>query len=132
MKYFPLVTLTAIAPMTLALLGCSSASSTPPATQPSTSSTEYTNHDHGGHEHHSDSSHADMEKMKASLAKLSAEDAESAEKQHICPVSGEMLGTMGLPEKVTVNGQQVWICCDGCKDQLLESPNQYLAKLKKD
>lgn len=73
-----------------------------------------------------------MEKMKAELAKLSPEDAASAEKQHVCPVSGEMLGTMGAPQKIDVNGQMVWICCAGCKDQLLEQPGKFLAKLKKE
>ncbi len=73
-----------------------------------------------------------MEKMKAELAKLSPEDAASAEKQHVCPVSGKMLGTMGAPQKIDVNGQGVWICCAGCKDQLLEKPDEYLAKLKQE
>jgi hypothetical protein len=73
-----------------------------------------------------------MEKMKAQLAKLSPEDAASAEKQHMCPVSGEMLGVMGAPQKVDVNGRNVWICCDGCKDQLLEKPDEYLAKLRQE
>ena len=72
----------------------------------------------------------DMEKMKMELAKLSAEDASSAEKQHFCPVSGEMLGTMGAPQKVDVNGQQLWICCDGCRESVLNNPDDYLAKLQ--
>jgi hypothetical protein len=38
---------------------------------------------------------------------------------------------MGAPEKVDVNGQQVWICCDGCKDKLLAAPDKYLAKIAK-
>jgi YHS domain-containing protein len=71
-----------------------------------------------------------MEKMKAELAKLSPEDAASAEKQHMCPVSGEMLGVMGAPKKVEVNGQQVWICCEHCEEKLLANPDEYLAKLK--
>ena len=70
-----------------------------------------------------------MEKMKTELAKLSSEDAASAEKQHFCPVSDEMLGTMGAPKKVDVNGKQVWICCEGCRDSLLKEPDHYLAKL---
>ena len=37
---------------------------------------------------------------------------------------------MGAPKKIDVNGQQVWICCDGCKDTLLASPEEDLAKLK--
>lgn len=72
-----------------------------------------------------------MGTMKAELAKLSPEDAAAAERQHMCPVSGEMLGTMGAPLKIDVKDQQVWICCDGCKDKLLASPDEYLAKLKR-
>jgi hypothetical protein len=83
------------------------------------------------HPDHADASQSDMDTIHAELAKLSPEDAASAEKQHVCPVSGEMLGLMGPPVKVDVNGQQVWICCEGCRDQLLADPEQYLAKLKK-
>ena len=73
---------------------------------------------------------SDMEKMKVELAKLSKEDAASALRQHVCPVSDEMLGTMGAPIKVDVNGQQVWICCEGCRKRLLGDPDEFLAKLK--
>ncbi|MDA1052231.1 MAG: hypothetical protein O3C40_17375 [Planctomycetota bacterium] len=79
-----------------------------------------------------DSGQSDMDKMKLELAKLSPEDAASAEAQHVCPVGGEMLGTMGAPVKIDVHGQTVWICCDGCKDTLLANPDEYLAKLKKE
>ena len=79
-----------------------------------------------------DSAPSETDKVKAELAKLPPEDAASAEAQKVCPVSDEMLGTMGTPQKVDVNGQQVWICCDGCKDTLLASPDEYLAKLKKE
>ncbi|RMF89417.1 MAG: hypothetical protein D6741_17965 [Planctomycetota bacterium] len=70
-----------------------------------------------------------MAKMMEGLAELSPEDRESAMKQHVCPVSGEMLGSMGTPIKVDVNGRQVWICCDGCRESLLAEPDKYLAKL---
>ncbi len=93
---------------------------------------DHGDHDHGDHAHSGDDGQTDMEKMKAELAKLSPEDAASALEQHMCPVSGDMLGVMGAPEKIDVNGQQVWICCDGCKDKLLENPEEYLAKLKKE
>ncbi len=46
-------------------------------------------------------------------------------------MSGEMLGTMGAPLEVDVKGRQVRICCDGCKDKLVASPDEYLAKLKR-
>jgi hypothetical protein len=91
--------------------------------QSTAGSDEHADHLHG------DDGPSDMDKMKAELAKLSPEDAASAAKQHVCPVSGEMLGVMGAPEKVDVNGRQVWICCDGCRDKLLSDPEPYLAKL---
>src|SRR5262245_16327913 len=53
------------------------------------------------------------------LAKLPAEDRTIAEKQKVCPVSGEPLGTMGPPLKMEVKGQTVFLCCEGCKDKLL-------------
>lgn len=66
-----------------------------------------------------------------SLAKLSAEDRQAAELQKFCPVSDEKLGTMDAPYKVTVNGQEVFLCCSGCEDALKKEPEKYLAKLKK-
>jgi YHS domain-containing protein len=37
---------------------------------------------------------------------------------------------MGPPLKVDVNGQQVWVCCPDCKQEVLDHPDKYLAKLK--
>ena len=125
----------------LALSGCNSNDSDQPEATPPEMGTdsnlgEESSHDHSEHEHagHGQGSrdHAgktDMEKMAAALADFSEEDRRSAMAQHFCPVSGEMLGTMGKPEKVEVEGQQVWICCDGCKDKLLAEPDKYIAKL---
>lgn len=115
----------------IALIGCSTApqesSDSNGAPAPEASSThDDMHHDHGEH------SGGAMDKMRAELAKLPPEDAASAEQQHFCPVSGEMLGTMGAPLKVDVNGQEVWICCETCKEQLLKSPEKYLAKLKRE
>lgn len=87
-------------------------------------------HSNDGHEQlHDGANQTKMDAMKAELAKLSPDEAASAERQHVCPVSGEMLGTMGPPLKVDVNGRTVWICCDGCKNKLLANPSEYLAKL---
>ena len=102
--------------------------------------------DHDEHAMHDHTSHAggdateeipapeaksDMDKMLETLASFSEEDKASAMKQHFCPVSGEMLGVMGKPEKMEVEGQTVWICCDGCKDKLLADPEKYIAKISK-
>ncbi len=64
------------------------------------------------------------------LAELSVEDRESAKKQGVCPVSGELLGAMGKPFKTTVKGKTVFLCCEGCEQELKNNPDKYLAKLK--
>ena len=63
------------------------------------------------------------------LAKLSSEDRAAAERQHVCPVTGKMLGTMGPPLKVSVQGETVWLCCPGCQEPLLKEPEKYLKNL---
>jgi hypothetical protein len=72
----------------------------------------------------------DDPKITAAFAELSTEDRALAVKQKICPVSGEKLGTMGAPKKVDVKGR-AFICCDGCREQLLAQPDEYLAKIDK-
>ena len=129
------ITYFAAAALSLSLYGCGSPSaseSTNQSTPPTAGDGSGTHDDHSDDEHgqSDDSGLSDMEKMKVELAKLSAEDAASAEQQHMCPVSGKMLGTMGAPIKVGVDGQQVWICCEGCRKSLLENPSEYLAKLQ--
>lgn len=87
-------------------------------------------HSHDGHEH-GDHADGDNAEIVAALAKLPAEDRALAEQQKLCPVSGEPLGAMGAPIKIDVKGQPVFICCEGCKKDLLAKPDEYLAKLKK-
>jgi len=112
--------------LVLGLYGCNTPETEPIAT-PATPTSE-TADDHSDH----DAMDADspMAKMMPGLKELSPQDSKSAMAQHMCPVSGEMLGTMGVPEKVDVNGKSVWICCEGCKDKLLADPDKYLAALK--
>ena len=114
----------------LAASGCNSSESEAPNAAKSSNHSDSEN-DHAGHDHGAGDQTAktDMEKMTKALVDFFEEDRKSAMKQHFCPVSGEMLGTMGEPEKVEVEGQQVWICCDGCKDKLLADPDKFLAKL---
>jgi hypothetical protein len=65
----------------------------------------------------------------ATLARLSDEDRALAEKQVNCPVSGQPLGSMGPPVKVTVKGRDVLLCCQGCEGSIQEEPDKYLVKL---
>ena len=72
-------------------------------------------------------------KIAANLAKLSDEDRAIAAKQSVCPISGERLGTpsMGVPVKLTLNDQPVFICCTGCQKDAEADPEKTLAKIKK-
>ena len=114
----------------LGLSGCGAPADSEPATETNTTDGSGAKDADAATDTPAEDGLSDMEKMKATLAKLLPEDAASAEKQHFCPVSGAMLGAMGAPIKLDVDGQQVWICCEGCRDPLLENPQQYLAKLK--
>ena len=71
----------------------------------------------------------DSETVIAALKKLSADDRRLAEDQRICPVTKQRLGAMGTPQKVNVAGQPVWICCEGCRQPLLDEPEEHLQKL---
>jgi len=132
MKSMASVSLMVVALSAFAFSGCGSKTKEPTDSSTPTVNDSHDDHVHGDQGHGNESGQTNMKKMKTGLAKLSPQDAASAEKQHICPVMGTMLGTMGAPTKVDVNGQQVWICCDGCKKKLLASPEKYLAKLKKE
>ena len=61
----------------------------------------------------------------AALAKLPPAEAQAARAQGTCPVSGEPLGSMGVPIKVTVGGRDVYICCEGCRDELTANFDEY-------
>jgi hypothetical protein len=80
-----------------------------------------------GHGEHAD--HAGHGQYEDALAELSPAEQQLAEKQEVCPVSGQPLGSMGTPYKVTVKGREVLLCCAGCESQIKEDPEKYLAKL---
>lgn len=65
----------------------------------------------------------------AALASLSPEDRRLVQLQRTCPVSDYQLGAMGPPIKVDVNGTPVFLCCEGCREELLAHPEKYLTKL---
>ncbi|HZL88457.1 MAG TPA: efflux RND transporter periplasmic adaptor subunit [Pirellulaceae bacterium] len=70
-------------------------------------------------------------KIQAALAKLPPEDRKLAEAQKFCAVLEESrLGSMGVPIKLSVDGQSVFVCCTGCKSDALADPTKTLEKLK--
>ena len=69
--------------------------------------------------------------LTAALAPLSPEDRQSVDSQQYCPVlTQNRLGSMGTPVKLTVGGESVFLCCEGCSDKALADPPGILAKVK--
>ncbi len=58
------------------------------------------------------------------LAKLPLEDRQAATAQRLCAVSEEPLGSMGVPIKLTIGGQTVWICCQHCEAEAKAHPQE--------
>lgn len=69
--------------------------------------------------------------IKNTLAALGSEDQKLAEAQKYCAVESEnRLGGMGLPVKVMVNDEPVFLCCKGCRKRALADQQKTLAKVK--
>ena len=67
----------------------------------------------------------------ASLSQLSAADRQAAEAQQFCPIlTQNRLGSMGPPVKLVIQGEPIFLCCAGCREQALADPNATLAKAK--
>ena len=64
------------------------------------------------------------------IAKLPKSDQEIARAQKVCPVTGQLLGSMGVPIKVMVKGQPVFLCCAGCKSETDHNPDAVLDTLR--
>jgi hypothetical protein len=65
----------------------------------------------------------------AEIKKLPAGEQDAALKQAVCPVSGENLGSMGTPLKVTAEGKTFYLCCKGCKKDVDADAKKVLEKL---
>jgi Cu(I)/Ag(I) efflux system membrane fusion protein len=69
------------------------------------------------------------QKIKNELSRLSAEDRRLAQAQGFCPIRpANRLGSMGVPFKVVLNGQPVFLCCEGCVDKAKADEAQTVAK----
>lgn len=64
------------------------------------------------------------------LGKLPPEDRAAAEAQGYCAAEPENpLGTMGVPIKVMVKDQPVFVCCAGCEKRVLRDADATLAQV---
>lgn len=70
----------------------------------------------------------DPEDLK-NIEQLPAADRKLALAQRVCPVTGAALGSMGVPVKITLRGQTVFLCCKGCMGKAKRDPDEMLKKL---
>jgi Cu(I)/Ag(I) efflux system membrane fusion protein len=70
-------------------------------------------------------------KIQASLAKLDPTDRKLAEAQRFCPVlPTSRLGSMGAPVKLSIAGETVFVCCNGCTKKALADSAATVATVK--
>jgi Cu(I)/Ag(I) efflux system membrane fusion protein len=71
-------------------------------------------------------------KVHAVLAKLSRVDRRLAEAQGYCPIQQTTrLGAMGVPVKIFVKGEPVFLCCKGCEKQARDHADRTLARIER-
>jgi len=63
------------------------------------------------------------------IEQLPEADRQLALRQGACPVTGAALGSMGVPVKITLRGQPVFLCCQGCVGKAKRSPDETLKKV---
>jgi hypothetical protein len=68
--------------------------------------------------------------VQAARAKLNADERRLVDEQDICPISNERLGSMGVPVKVRVQDETVFLCCKSCQKSALEKSDETLVKVK--
>lgn len=114
------------------IVGCQSRTSPmPTASSSQTGHADAEGHKHSAGENHDDhSTRAADPKITATLAKLNPADRKLAVQQQFCAVMNtEWLGSMGVPVKLEIKGEPVFVCCSGCKAKALKKPDETLAKV---
>ncbi len=106
----------------LTLAGCTGTNQ-PPAARPPAKVAKAQDH---SHDH---DANANANAIQESLAKLSPEDRALAEQQKNCVITDEPLGEMGVPVKIMVKDQPVFLCCKSCEKKALADPDKTLAKV---
>jgi Cu(I)/Ag(I) efflux system membrane fusion protein len=70
--------------------------------------------------------------IQAALAELDPADQKLAEEQKFCAVlRGSRLGSMGKPVKVILDGEVIFVCCEGCETGAKRNPKQTVFNVKK-
>jgi hypothetical protein len=63
------------------------------------------------------------------IARATQADQASINTQKVCKVSGQDLGSMGVPIKVSRGDRSVFLCCQGCLKTLKANADKYLGTL---
>lgn len=70
-------------------------------------------------------------KARGELAKLNAADRRLAEEQRYCPIrQTQLLGSMGTPVRLVLDGQPVFLCCGSCEEKAKADPKKTLATVE--
>jgi membrane fusion protein, copper/silver efflux system len=65
----------------------------------------------------------------AQIGQLPEADRKLALAQRVCPITGLVLGSMGVPVKIVLKGQPVFLCCPGCEAAARENPEKTLKRV---
>jgi hypothetical protein len=69
--------------------------------------------------------------VEKALSELSAEDKAAVLAQKYCAVADDsLLGSMGSPIKIELEGKPVFLCCDHCAEEAGKDPKATLAKVE--
>ena len=80
----------------------------------------------------SDKQNAEEQMIEAELAKLAPADRQLAIAQRFCVTAEKSrLGSMGPPVKIMLEGQPVFLCCEGCEQAAKDDPKATLARATK-
>jgi Cu(I)/Ag(I) efflux system membrane fusion protein len=71
------------------------------------------------------------DEMWEAFDQLAEPDRSLAVAQRLCIVADLPLGSMGVPLKVEVQDVVMFICCEGCRQAILNDPPKYIEKLRK-
>jgi hypothetical protein len=63
------------------------------------------------------------------IESLPETDRRLAIAQRTCPITGAPLGSMGVPVKIILRGQTVFLCCKGCVGKAKANPAETLKKV---
>lgn len=70
------------------------------------------------------------DEMLEAIDQLDEPDRTAAMEQKLCIVADFPLGSMGVPIKVEVEGVGMFICCEGCRNAILNDPQKHIDKLR--